>query len=107
MISVAGFSPESRLACMASMISVAGFRFLNTVGSPIEREIIFLSGQGVMFIVSRMFLIGLKVFLATTDALTFHSRVVRSLWLPLCLPLVTDDPLTLLTLFSTFILTKL
>ena len=64
---------ESRALCKASITSLAGRRLPNTVGSPMLKEIIFFSGFGAMFIVSRMFLIGLKVFLATMEALTFHS----------------------------------
>ena len=54
---------------------MAGRRLPNTVGSPILSDIIFLSGFGAMFIVSRMFRIGLNVFLATIEALTFHSSL--------------------------------
>ena len=50
-----------------------GFKFPNMVGSPIDKEIIFLSGWGWMFMVSKMFLIGLKVFFAKFEASTFHS----------------------------------
>ncbi len=61
--------------------SSAVFKFPNTVGSPKERETISLSGFGVTFERSTIFLIGFVVLLATLEASTFIQRcqVMRKL----------------------------
>jgi hypothetical protein len=55
-----------------SIMFSCGLRFPNTVGSPMESEIISFSGFGFRSIVSSMLRIGLKVFLAMAAEQTFH-----------------------------------
>ena len=69
---------------MASTTFSAGFKLPKTVGSPIDREIIFLSGLGVRVIVSRIFRMGLKVF---SDIMEARTRVHD---LFCCSPLMLD-----------------
>ena len=74
--------PELTPWPIASTTFLAGFKFPKTVGSPIDREIIFLSGFGVKVMVSNIFRIGLNVFLDIMDARTlFHDgRLFLPFW---------------------------
>ena len=72
--------PELTPTPIASTTFVAGFKLPKTVGSPIDNEIIFFSGFGVKVMVSKIFRMGLKVFLDIIEPRTLFQVLFSVFW---------------------------